>query len=99
MNLSPGDLKLKNINSAIRQLGAGGSNNTGTVTLNVSATSTTVSHPSVNPKSHIHLSPLTAHAASVAWYISSRTLGSFTITHPSSANSDQNFTFSITGGA
>ena len=32
-------------------------------------------------------------------YVSAKSLGSFTITHPSSANADQIFTYEITGGA
>jgi hypothetical protein len=62
-NLSPGDTDVKKFNSAIRQLYAGGSNNTGTVTLRASQTTTVVNHESCNPKSHISLTPTTASAA------------------------------------
>lgn len=100
MNLAPGDYDPRNMNTAIRQAMAGGLNNIGQVTLRPSLTTTTVAHQSANPKSHISLTPITAHAgAVVGWYISARSLGSFTITHPASANVDQTFTFSVTGGA
>jgi hypothetical protein len=62
MNLTPGDKNSKNINSAIRQLAAGGSNNTGVVILTPNATTTTVNHESCNPKSHISLQALTLSA-------------------------------------
>lgn len=61
-NLSQGDNSASRFADSIRQLYAGGSNNTGNVTLRPSQTTTVVSHQSCNPKSHISLMPLTLHA-------------------------------------
>src|SRR6266478_8910040 len=56
---TPAERDPARFNSAIRQLYAGGSNNTGTVTLRANQTTTTVNHQSCNPNSHISLMPLT----------------------------------------
>lgn len=101
-NISPAERDPARFNAAIRQLYAGGSNNTGKVTLRASQTTTTVNHESCNPNSHINLMPLTASALTAqaaGIRVSSRTTGSFTLTHASNAAVDQNFTFSVSGGA
>lgn len=56
---TPGERDPARFNTAIRQLYAGGSNNTGTVTLRANQTTTVVNHQSCNPNSHISLTPLT----------------------------------------
>lgn len=99
---TPGERDPARFNTAIRQLYAGGSNNTGKVTLRASQTTTVINHQSTNPNSHISWSPLTASAltANLAGIrVSARTTGSFTLTHASNAAVDQTFTYSITGGA
>jgi hypothetical protein len=101
-NLSPGERSAAKFNTSIRQLYAGGSNNTGTVTLRASQTTTVVPHQSCNPNSHISLMPTTANAQTAflaGIRVSARTTGSFTLTHASNAAVDQIFTYSITGGA
>jgi len=42
---------------------------------------------------------LTAPSPTAGVYVSSRTTGSFTLTHPSNAAVDQTFTYSVTGGS
>lgn len=61
-NISPGERDPAKMTAAIRQLYAGGSNNTGTVKLRASQTTTVVNHESVTPNSHISIMPLTASA-------------------------------------
>ncbi|HMH96296.1 MAG TPA: hypothetical protein VK577_06920 [Bradyrhizobium sp.] len=56
---TPGERDPARLNSAIRQLYKGGSNNTGTVTLRANQTTTVVNHQSCNPNSHISLTPIT----------------------------------------
>ena len=99
---APGDRDTARTNAAIRQLYAGGANNRGTFTLRASQTTTVVTHEGVNPNSHITWTPLTASAVAAlaaGMRVSSRTTGSFTITHASNAAADQNFTFGTTGGS
>lgn len=61
-NPTPAERDPAQFNSAIRQLYAGGSNNTGTVTLRQNQTTTVVNHQSCNPNSHISIMPLTENA-------------------------------------
>lgn len=59
---TPGERDPARFNAAIRQLYAGGSNNTGKVTLRANQVTTVVNHQSCNPNSHISIMPLTASA-------------------------------------
>lgn len=70
-----------------------------TLTLNVSATSTTLTDDRVGPASHIALTPLTSSATAldIAPYVSARGKGSATISHGSSPASDLNFSVLILG--
>jgi hypothetical protein len=61
-NLTPGDRDVSRFNAAIRQLYQGGLNNTGSVTLRASQTTTVVNHESVNPNSTISLMPMSRSA-------------------------------------
>jgi hypothetical protein len=72
-------------------------NCTGEVTLAPGLTTTTLIDPRIGPFSCIVLSPLTADAAAVAWWISSRSTGAATIAHPSSVAIDQSFSYAIIG--
>lgn len=72
-------------------------NCTGQVTLTAGGTTTTVVDPRIGPDSCILLSPLTANAAAVAWWISAQSNGSATITHPNSPAADQKFNFALIG--
>ncbi|RVO54940.1 hypothetical protein [Sinorhizobium meliloti] len=66
------------LNNVVRQF-----DNTGTVTLANSTTTTTVSNPKVASTSKIFLQPRTSAAASENAWISSISAGSFVITHAS----------------
>ncbi|RVK19421.1 hypothetical protein CN165_12700 [Sinorhizobium medicae] len=66
------------LNDVVRQF-----DNTGTVTLANSTTTTTVSNPKVASTSKIFLQPRTSAAASENAWISSISAGSFVITHAS----------------
>ncbi|AWI60347.1 hypothetical protein [Sinorhizobium fredii] len=68
------------VNNVVRQF-----DNTGTVTLANSTTTTTVSNPKVASTSKIFLQPRTSAAASENAYISSISAGSFVITHANAA--------------
>jgi hypothetical protein len=69
------------------------------ITLTPSATSTTIIDQRITAYSAILLMPATADASAVAGstYVSSQQNGQATITHPSSANLDMNFTAVILG--
>jgi len=86
---------------AINELASGRSNATGSVTLTVSAGSTTVSNANFATTSHVAFTPLTSNAAA-EWkngtmYVSARSKGSFTITHANNSQSDRSFTYGIQG--
>lgn len=72
-------------NDLSRELLGGSTTATGTVTLTNAATTTTVTHYGVSSNAHIDLEPTNA-AMATEWattrpYVSSKTKGSFVITH------------------
>ena len=75
----------------------GKTNNTGTVTLTASTTTTTLNDERLGFDSVILLSPLTANAAAQNPYISTKAKGSVVITHTSVASADLNFDYTIVG--
>jgi ABC-type branched-subunit amino acid transport system substrate-binding protein len=83
---------------SLQQLAAGRSNATGTVTLTVSATSTTVTDQNCAAGSAIVLTPQTANAAAAlaTTYVSTAN-GSFVITHSSNTQADRTFAYAIQG--
>lgn len=84
---------------AIISLGRGASNSGGTVTLNAGATTTDVASEIVAVGMRILLTPATANAAAVvaSTYVSSVGQKTFTITHPSNANTDKTFFWEARG--
>jgi hypothetical protein len=84
---------------AIQQLAAGRSNATGSVTLTLSAATTTVSDPNCAAGSTILLSPTTANAAAAVatTYVSATANGSFTLSHTSSTTAGRTFSYAIVG--
>jgi hypothetical protein len=74
-------------------------NSTGSITLTASATSTTLTDARIGGNSVILFTPTTANAATALanLYVSARTEGSATLTHASSANTDQSFSYCIIG--
>lgn len=87
---------------AVRQLINGRQNSIGDVTLNVSATSTSVTFENCSMNCRVFLFPQTAHAAAIvaSVYIAKANIhqGSFVITHPSIAQADLGFSFLCIGG-
>jgi hypothetical protein len=81
------------VNNAVN----GKTNNTGTVTLAASTTTTTLNDERLGFDSVILLSPLTANAAAQNPYISTKAKGSVVITHTSVARADLNFDYIIVG--
>ena len=77
----------------------GKTNNTGTVTLTASSTTTTLTDPRIGAESVILFMPTTANAKTAAanLYVSARASGSATLTHASSANVDQTFGYCVIG--
>ena len=78
----------------------GKTNNTGTVTLAASTTTTTVTDSRIGEDTVVLLSPLTANAAAAigTTYISTTTAGtSFVLTHASDANVDKTFGYILVG--
>jgi len=92
---------LKKIVLSIQQLGAGRSNAVGTVTLTVSAATTTVTDNNCAVGSVPILVPTTANAAAEigngTMYISSVANKSFTITHANSATTGRTFLYALHG--
>jgi len=81
------------VNNAVN----GKTNNTGTVTLAASSTTTTLNDERLGFDSVILLSPLTANGAAQNPYISTKAKGSVVITHTSVASADLNFDYIIVG--
>ena len=75
----------------------GKTNNTGSVTLRASNTTTTITDERLGFDSIILLSPLSANAAAQTPYISTKAKGSVVITHTSTAHTDLNFDYIIVG--
>ena len=84
---------------------AGKLNCVGDVTLTANAATTTVNSGAAllcAPDSHVSLSPTTAnakaeHASATGAYVSSRSDGSFVITHNNNAQADRTFTYAVIG--
>jgi hypothetical protein len=75
----------------------GKTNNTGSVLLRASNTTTTITDERLGFDSVILLSPLTANAAAQTPYVSTKAKGSVVITHTSTAHTDLNFDYIIVG--
>lgn len=74
-------------------------NSTGEITLTASATSTTLSDARIGANSVILFMPRSANARTAlnTLYVSARASGSATLTHASSANTDQDLSYVIIG--
>ena len=87
--------------AVVNRMQLGGTNNTGTVTLTASTTTTTVQDKRIGANSVVTLMPTTANAQAAyiaGWRIATITPGtSFVITHASNAAVDQTFRYAITG--
>jgi hypothetical protein len=83
----------------VNQLARGKSNNVGEITLRASQTTTTLIDPLIGPQSYIDFMPTTSNAATAKadLYVSARTAGQATLTHASSANTDQTFVYVVVG--
>lgn len=77
----------------------GGGNNTGTVTLTASDTTTTLTDSRIGRTSVITLMPMTANASAALASVFYETpgAGSIIINHASDAATDQTFRYAITG--
>lgn len=100
INLQPEEKNIWRIVNAIIQLIQGRSNATGTVTLRANQTTTVVSAQNCSPDSRPQLYPMTVNAASIMTCIKAADvlLGSFTVTHASSSNTDLTFSWTCFGG-
>lgn len=105
IDLSPGETAIWKIVQAILGLARGKSNAVGTVTLATGTTTTTVTPSSARAAENvaagmqIFLQAKTAHAAAIIASVYVSTVGqkTFTITHPSSANTDLTFAWRCEG--
>ena len=90
---------VRQLGQAINSILRGKTDNTGTVTLTASQTTTVVKDFNASVNSHISLTPLTANAAAAlgTTYISTRDTETFTITHANNAQTDRDFTYTVTG--
>ena len=95
----PNETNLAKIVLGIRDLFAGRSNRTGSVTLRQNQATTTVTASNIGASSVITLTPTTSAAATEfgagSWYISAKAAGSFTITHVNSATAGRTFDWAI----
>jgi hypothetical protein len=91
--LAPNETDSVKVAAAVNQLAQGRSNATGSVTLAVSATSTTVTAPNCSTGSVVLLMPKTANAAGAigTTYVSTIANKSFTLTHANNAQADRTF--------
>lgn len=77
----------------------GKTNNTGTIKLSQSSTTTTLTDERIGKQSVILFTPTSSHAAAemAHLYISAQTNGSATITHRNTGHGDLNFQYIIVG--
>lgn len=77
----------------------GKTNNTGTVTLTASSTTTTLTDPRIGAESVILFMPTTANAAGAlaGLYVSARGTGTATLTHASTVAVDKTFSYAVIG--
>ena len=97
--LSDNDEHLRLVSTYLNNTISGKLNSTGTITLTASSTTTTLTDARIGVNSVILFMPVTANGATAKanLYVSARADGSATLTHASSANSDQNFEYVIIG--
>jgi len=98
--LNPAGANEREISEVTNNILNGKTNNTGTVTLNVSsATTTTISDERIGFNSVILLMPTTANAASSLTnvYVSARAQGTATLTHSANTNTDKTYSYIIVG--
>ena len=88
---------LREISEVTNGIMNGKTNNTGSVLLRASNTTTTITDERLGFDSVILLSPLSANAAAQTPYISTKAKGSVVITHTSTAHTDLNFDYIIVG--
>lgn len=83
--------------TALNQAINGKTNNSGSVTLNASATTTTLENPLIGPNSKLFFNPETANAQAISLPRASCTDGSATLTHANNANADKTFSYLVVG--
>lgn len=88
------------LSTVVRGIMEGRQNNTGSVTLRASQTTTTLADQRLSGTSVVHFTPtsadgLTAFLAGVR--VSAKAKGSFTLTHASDASTDQDLDYTIHG--
>ena len=90
---------LTQIARVINRMLTGKFNNTGEVTLTANAASTTVTDSRATAFSCIGFMPTTSNAATAkqTMYVSTRSNGSFVITHANNAQTDKSFVYSLQG--
>ena len=98
-SVPPGGTDARTTANVIRNLVDGKSNNTGSITLTASATSTTITDQRVGANSVIVLMPKTANAATAmtSIYVSARGTGTATLTHDSNSATDRHLEYVIIG--
>lgn len=99
LNLNDVPLAIRRLLEAVNALASGRSNAVGSVTLTASDTTTTVADRKAGMDSVIALMPTTSNAAAAVGttYVSSRGIGTFTLTHANNAQTDKTFAYLIQG--
>lgn len=97
--LPPTGATERQLHQAIKDLIEGRSNATGTVTLTVDATETTVTKSTINRDAVVILTPQTATAAAATYHATVASVGgAFTVTHDASSATDRTFGYLVIGG-
>jgi hypothetical protein len=96
--LNPSGSDVREISEIVNNLVEGKTNNTGSITLNVSSATTTIIYDErIGYNSVIFLMPTTVNAASSLTnvYVSARTKGSATLTHSANTAADKTYGYII----
>ncbi len=101
LDISPGEINLRTIVQAVRQLIQGRNNANGQITLVANQATTVIDDETINAAAGIHLEPATANAAAekaAGTMYSAVTAGQVTITHATNAQTDRTFYYVVLGG-
>ena len=90
---------LRQVSEVLKETQRGKLNNLGTVTLTPSSATTVINDTRIGPNSVIQMTPTSATAAVQAWHQTypNASNGTAIINHPTSAETDRSFVYTVTG--
>ena len=101
LDLAPGELQIRRIVQAVRQLIQGRNNANGAITLTANVASSTIDDETINANGGVFFTPQTANAAAelgAGTMHASVSAGQITITHANNAQTDRTFYYVVLGG-